>query len=453
MRAPLLLPCETRSRELDGKLLLACVAAERGFPCVVGSRTELHRAAGRLPRGLYLAKDASASSRRMLGILARLGHRILASDEEGLVRYGPEHYHRTRLSREALAHVSHLLAWGEADAALLAENEGARGIPVHVTGNPRVDLLRRELRGCFDDEVASIVQRFGSPLLVNTNFAHLNHVVPGLSSYGPRASRAARRRADPFTARLAEHRQALFERFLEFVPALARAFPMERIVVRPHPAESDLAWREAARGCPNVDVVREGSVVPWLLASRVLVHNGCTTAIEAAVLGRPVVSFQPLRDPELDRELPDSLSHGAPDVPGAIRRVQAVLAGELGPRRDAPCEEALRRSLAALDGPLAAERIADVLEGAEAQLPARPPRLAARLHGRVHAGLRAALQRGIKARIPGHKNSAAYQRHRFPPLSLGEVRERLARLQKALGRFDGLRCAEFSPNVFEVTPP
>jgi len=452
MRATLLLPCETRSRELDAKLLLACVAAERGFPCVLGSRTELHLSAGRLPRGIYLAKDVCGTSRRIFDILGRLGHVVVAWDEEGLVRHDAAQYQRTRLSREALAHVSHLFAWGRADAEVLEQSEAARGIPVHVTGNPRVDLLRRELRGFFADEVAGIERRFGRPLLLNTNFAHLNHFVPGLSTYGPRARGRSRWSADPFTARLARYRQALFARFLELVPALAAAFPAERIVIRPHPDESAGPWREAARGCPNVEVVREGGSAPWLLASRALIHNGCTTAIEGALLGTPAVAFQPLRSAEFDRELPDSLSHGAPDPERVIRLLRAALAGELAPRADAESAEALRASLAALEGPLAADRIADVLEGIAESGPAPEPGLAARLHGRIHAALRAALVRGIRSRIPGHKNSAAYQRHRFPPLSLGEVRERIARFQKLTGRFAGLSCAELSQNIFQLTP-
>jgi surface carbohydrate biosynthesis protein len=452
MRAPVLIPCETRSRELDAKLLLACAAAERGFPCLLGSRAELHLMAGRLPRGIYLAKDVTAASRRIFDILSRLGHRIAAWDEEGLVRSTSDHYQRTRLSREALARVSHLFAWGEADAALLARSEGARGIPVHATGNPRIDLLRRELRGFFADEVAGIERRFGRPLLLNTNFAHLNHFVPRLSSYGPLARGRARRRADPTTARLARYRQELFARFLELVPALARAFPGERIAIRPHPDENAAPWREAARGFANVEVVREGGSLPWLLASRVLVHNGCTTAIEATLLGRPAVAFAPLRSAEFDRELPDSLSHEAKDPERLVLLLRAALSGELAPRADPRRAEILRRHLASLAGRLACDRIVDVLEGVDAARPWPEPGLAARLHGRAHAELRAALLRGIKAHVPGHKNSAAYQRHRFPPLSLGELRERIDRFQKVTGRFSGLACAELSKNVFELVP-
>jgi hypothetical protein len=36
-KVPLIIPVENQVRELDPKLLLACVAAKRGFTCIIGS--------------------------------------------------------------------------------------------------------------------------------------------------------------------------------------------------------------------------------------------------------------------------------------------------------------------------------------------------------------------------------------------------------------------------------
>ena len=69
----ILLPSETQVREFDPKLLLACAVAERGIPCVIGSRIQMHSVIDRLPRGIYLAKDVRHSSARIFGIIERLG--------------------------------------------------------------------------------------------------------------------------------------------------------------------------------------------------------------------------------------------------------------------------------------------------------------------------------------------------------------------------------------------
>jgi hypothetical protein len=53
LNSTLIIPVEEQSREFDAKLLLACVAAERGYPAVLGSRRAIHLSATRLPRGIY----------------------------------------------------------------------------------------------------------------------------------------------------------------------------------------------------------------------------------------------------------------------------------------------------------------------------------------------------------------------------------------------------------------
>jgi hypothetical protein len=79
----LIIPVEEQSRELDAKLLLASVAAERGFQVIVGSRHEIHLQAARLPAGIYYAKSFRPISLKMFDILCGLGFEIVACDEEG----------------------------------------------------------------------------------------------------------------------------------------------------------------------------------------------------------------------------------------------------------------------------------------------------------------------------------------------------------------------------------
>jgi surface carbohydrate biosynthesis protein len=60
-----------------------------------------------------------------------------------------------------------------------------------------------------------------------------------------------------------------------------------------------------------VRVVHRGSVLPWLLACRALVHNGCTTAVESYAMGVPAVAYLKTFNPEYDLDyqgLPNRLS-------------------------------------------------------------------------------------------------------------------------------------------------
>ena len=194
----LILPVENQVRELDAKLLLACVAAERGFPVVMGSRALVHHRVSSIPRGVYLAKSLRRLSEKMFGILDRLGHDIVAWDEEALVRLNPDFYYGRRLSPETLRLTSALFAWGPENEALFRGYPGHDGTPIYVTGNPRTDMMRPELRGYFTEEIEQIQKRYDRFVLVNTNFGGNNHFLRAL-----RVDQPAGRPKNAFEAELA----------------------------------------------------------------------------------------------------------------------------------------------------------------------------------------------------------------------------------------------------------
>ena len=59
------------------------------------------------------------------------------------------------------------------------------------------------------------------------------------------------------------------------------------IVLRPHPAEDPKVWQTYLQNIPNVHVIREGSISAWVKNAFVIMHNGCTTAIEATISKKP----------------------------------------------------------------------------------------------------------------------------------------------------------------------
>ena len=54
----------------------------------------------------------------MLNIIKNLGHRIVAWDEESLVRFQSKEYNHWRFSNETFAPIEHLFAWGKDDARM-----------------------------------------------------------------------------------------------------------------------------------------------------------------------------------------------------------------------------------------------------------------------------------------------------------------------------------------------
>ena len=88
----LLIPIENQVPELDPKLLLACIAAERGFSSVIGSRREMEFNIDAFARSIYLSKSMTVRSLLFFRDAQRFDIEIVTWDEEALVHLPAETY-------------------------------------------------------------------------------------------------------------------------------------------------------------------------------------------------------------------------------------------------------------------------------------------------------------------------------------------------------------------------
>ena len=462
MKPTLLIPVENQVRELDPKLLLACVAARRGFSSIIGPRREVEIRIDLFPWSMYLSKSMTIRSLVMFYITRKLDHGIVTWDEEALVHLPAHTYFSRRLSPRAIRYVSHLFAWGEDNAGLWRHYPGLPpGMPIHVTGNPRTDLLRPEMRRFYQDEVEALRRTHGDFILLNTNFNQVNAFYAGLNLFKPierrgerpKLGQAARGMSREYAEGLRDHKLAIFGHFQQLIPALERAFPQYTIVVRPHPTENPEIYRRIAAQCSRVRVTNEGNVVPWLLATKALVHNGCTTGVEAYVLRVPAVSYRATVNDTYDYgffRLPNLVSYQCFTFEELRATLGKILSGGLGPADGDERRALIDRHLAGLQGPMACERIVDVIEeiaegGVQASEPTPLNRLERWL---VSRGLR--LARRYISRLPGPHHKPGFQRHRYPGASLEELRQRLARFQQLLGDSKDLQIEEIFENIYLI---
>jgi len=461
-KATLFMPVENQVRELDSKLLLACIAAKRGFSSVIGSRREMHIHIASFPRGIYLAKSLPVHRNIIFKTMRKLGHEIVAWDEEALVHPQAETYYRRRVCPLGLRYVSHLFAWGEDNAVLWRQYpELPIGLPIHVTGNPRGDLLRPKMRALFEKDAEELRKNFGDFILVNTNFNHVNAFSPDLNLFRPvkkpgeepSFGRAARGMSRDYAEGLRDHKQDIFKKFQQVIPALERAFPDYNIVVRPHPTENPHIYHHIAAQCERVQVTNEGNVVPWLVATRALIHNSCTTGVEAYVMGVPAISYRAAVNEYYDYgfyRLPNLLSHECFDFKELRGTLERILTGELGAADGDERKALIDQYLTAQEGPLACERMVDVLEGmmeGRLEFPRPPPH--SLLAGWSMSTIRTLIKRA-KERLPGSHNRPEFQRHRYPEVSLEEIRARLSWFQQVLGDSKELKVEQISQQFFEI---
>ena len=103
-----------------------------------------------------------------------------------------------------------------------------------------------------------------------------------------------------------------------------------------------------------------------------------------------------------------------------------------------------------LDGALAADRIVDAIAALEeGGQRAQAPGALRRARGWLDANSRR-LEKCVRARIPGDKNTYGYQEQRYPGISLDEAKERVKRFGRLLGRFEALQVTQFADHIFRI---
>jgi hypothetical protein len=319
-------------------------------------------------------------------------------------------------------------------------------------------MLRPQMHPYYAAEVEAVRRELGDFVLINTNFNHVNAFGADMNLFKPappgeRAAfgRAARGMSREYAEGLRDHKRAVMADFEHMIPRLEESFPEITIVVRPHPTESHEPYRKIAERCRRVRVTNQGNVVPWLLSARALIHNGCTTGVEAFELGVPALSYRATVNETYDNgfyRLPNAVSHNCFGYDALQDALRGVLEGRVGAADGSDRRALVRHHLSAQDGPLACERILDVLEGiAEDQ--SRPRSMLRRLDGwATSKGLQ--VLRRVKSLLPGSHNRPEFQRHRYPGMPLDEVAARLERFQHLLGDTTPLTVEPVTATIYRV---
>jgi hypothetical protein len=167
----------------------------------------------------------------------------------------------------------------------------------------------------------------------------------------------------------------------------------------------------------------------------------------------PAVSFRAAVNEIYDNgfyRLPNALSHQCFTFEKLCATLREILKGNLGAPEGDGLRQMLQQHLAGQDGPLACERVVDVLDEIAAdQFKSSTVGLSRRFESWLIAkGLR--LLRRIKSRLPGSHNRPEFQRHRYPGIPVDELRHRLNRIQHVLNDRTPIAVEPMTATVYHL---
>lgn len=446
----LVLPVETNVRELHARILLAAVAAEAGFSVGICRLADLGIYLPLLPRSIVLQTNVVSDE---ISRFARdLGHTLIALDEEGLVQRDWDDYSRRRISIDALQRVEKFFAWGDEQRAAIIAKAPALQERIVSVGNPRMDLLRPELRRVYEYEAKALSKEFGRFVLINTNFSSFNHhlgVDHRIKEWEAGGWRSSTKGVE-ILSRTLEFQGRLLEEFCDFIQHLAERLPSDvRIVLRPHPSERFETWSERLPDLQTLRVVHRGSAVPWLMAAEALIHNSCTTGIEAVLLGTPSFAYMPVRDEVAESPLPNRASRTVNDRDILVELILSILVDPLQVEVS-PSREVLDGVIGNLDGEWVSDSIIRHLLSMGFPSPSsldlqlvRWGSIRNRLLRRGRSFASALRRRDFRT----ERNLVDYVRKASPGIDVHEVKDVLGRLASVCSRFGDLRCVEVARDL------
>ena len=447
----IILPVETLAREWDAKLLLAAFLARSGAEVIIGSHARINARLHRLPADVYVSQTIVKAKRRIFRIIRALGMHLAAWDEEGMVWSNAAFYRNRRLDSVTWPMLERFFAWGEQQAQVIRETFPDHLTALRVAGNPRQDLYTPALRPLFNVAVERIRRQYGRMILINSNFGSLNHArypYTGLHKTPEQLKEISTLyRYDP---ELVAYRYQVFLTFCDLVPRLAREFPERTILIRPHPSENPAAWEELAAPFDNVVVRYDHELIPWLLAADAVIHNGCTTAVETAMLGRAAIEYRKADSDEWVPSQPRAVS-----VPAfSEEEVTALLRNETMLQQAMQLhnvQQTLREIFHGWgDDELASERLVRELL-ALASKP-RPKAGAPRQFSARKKSAMRGMEKALMGRLfPKTSANPAYISRKFPALPTRQVRQRLHELASIVG-LPHPRVEQLHDRIWRIMP-
>ena len=291
------LPIEISKRELVSKIFLATKLANMGHQVVVFyykifDQTQWPSA------GIYIGKNCFRTlvpqSKKYYEAMKRKGIDVWHLDEEAGIFTGKtvDDWEKDlfyRLDPTHLDEKDKLLTWGQWQADYYRRTDCAAEIV--VTGSPNFDLMQPKYSQHLTDYDTHQVNGMRDYILINTRFGITNGQFR-LEDYLAISDDELKKKWLGWST----FDGAIKYLFVQMIQRLAAAFPDEKFVLRPHPAEKEAFYQLYFKATPNVHIHKEGEVGAWIRQCKALIQNGSSTAIQADINLKPVFTYLPLKE-------------------------------------------------------------------------------------------------------------------------------------------------------------
>ena len=323
-------------RDLEGLVLLGRQLATRGARVSLVPMYEQGFDVPALRPDLVLVNYTRTNNADLIKSYKRAGILVGVLDTEGIGGKNPDQFAEMVKRVGCTDLVDLYCVWGQAQHAAFLRHGTVPTHLVHATGCPRYDFCGTPWRAALPKP--SVAPGY---VLINTNFPVVNPRFSDSSSDEQEAMVQAGFSREFARQFIADAGQA-YRSVLETSIKLAKHFSGVQFVLRPHPFENIRSY-DAFAELANAHVFQDGTSLEWISGARLLIHQNCSTAIEATMLKVEPLSMEWFNTPALRLDVASQVSRHAGSEADLIDLVQQGLDQRLSPV--APETAAFRRQI------------------------------------------------------------------------------------------------------------
>lgn len=284
------IPIEIKNRELNSQILLGALATESGFNVYIGTHHSIHQLIRNKKdkAGLFLDKGGLsnewASIKRKVEFLTVLDQELspILTESNKIRDLLPT---RFLGENEKLLDIVYVVGNAYFDEALKFFNSSVK---IVNSGWPRIDLWTAPFSGSYSDTSASIKKKYGQFLLFSSDFGTTSESQLKTQIELITSSKSTEHERNYYVKSNTIAALSDFNKTIEILREWDNDASIPQIIVRPHPADNFNGWKKSLQGLKKTRVVHEGEINSWVEASIGVIHRGCTTALHAFILGKPV---------------------------------------------------------------------------------------------------------------------------------------------------------------------
>jgi len=277
----LCLPIELYQREIDTRLMIALFALQNKYNVLIGHTKE--KCFKSVKNSVFYFSPAYADTYYSAAKLFSLNNnKIILHDEEGFLRPNDNIYNK-RIGKTAVELGDIHLAWNESQAELL---RGKNCRNVMVAGSPKFELMKL----CRNKSI-----RNSKKININTRFIYANP----LSKIDEKQLFSTYKDMGLYSddeylkyKNKVECDKLVLNEFIKLIHLLGSDNKIP-VSIRVHPAEDSGIYKKIIKKYTNIFVEKNLSLSRSLIDCSHLIHDGCTTALEALVMGRKVIALRP----------------------------------------------------------------------------------------------------------------------------------------------------------------